>query len=180
MCIRDSSTPAAGWYGGIAKSHSKKGTTVPFDRPSTFVGGTSGCKPPVASDGSVFVPLFYGRPFRFYGWGAMCRPALRCVRSHSPRSGFDRPSLLPLIGNSSSTMGMRNRESALYGKPTHWLLPTNSRCRLRHCEKRRMASELLFRTMEQNKIETDKKTLTIFTPTYNRAYTCLLYTSRCV
>ena len=34
-----------------------------------------------------------------------------------------------------------------------------------------MASELLFRTMEQNKIETDKKTLTIFTPTYNRAYT---------
>ena len=25
--------------------------------------------------------------------------------------------------------------------------------------------------MEQNKIETDKKTLTIFTPTYNRAYT---------
>lgn len=34
-----------------------------------------------------------------------------------------------------------------------------------------MATELLLKTMGQNKIETNKKTLTIFTPTYNRAYT---------
>ena len=51
--------------GELQKAIQKKGTTVPFDRPSTFVGGTSGCKPPVASDGSVFVPLFYGRSFPF-------------------------------------------------------------------------------------------------------------------
>mgnify|MGYP002463249260 CR=1 FL=1 len=95
----------------------------------------------------------------------------RCVRPHSSRSGFDRPSLFSFIGNSPPTMGTRNRESALYGKPTHWLLPTNSRCRLRHCAKCQMATELLLKTMGQNKIETNKKTLTIFTPTYNRAYT---------
>ena len=97
--------------------------------------------------------------------------SLPCVVSDRipPRSGFDRPSLLPLIGNSSSTMGMRNRESALYGKPTHWLLPTNSRCLgydiVKNAE---WLQNYYLGQWNKNKIETDKKTLTIFTPTYNR------------
>mgnify|MGYP002228628677 CR=1 FL=1 len=50
---------------GNCKKPFKKGTTVPFDRPSTFVGGTSGCKPPVASDGSVFCSPLLWKAFPF-------------------------------------------------------------------------------------------------------------------
>ena len=87
----------------------------------------------------------------------MCRPALRCVRPHSSRSGFDRPSLFSFIGNSPRQWAheiervrcMANRRTGYYQQiaDAGYDIAQNAK----------WLQKLLLKTMGQNKIETKKK-----------------------